>query len=51
MRFDPRKNRTLMTNQIPVRHFAAERNFLGVADSVDLLLKILHFVGEELDDE
>ena len=51
MRFDTRKNRTLMTNQIPMRHFAAQRNFLGVEDPADLLLKILHFVGEELDDE
>lgn len=51
MRFDARKNRTFMTNQIPVRHLAAERNFLGIADPVDLLLKIFHFVGEELDDE
>ena len=51
MRFDTRKNRTFMTNQIPVGDLAAQRNFLGVEDPADLLLKILHLVGEELDDE
>ena len=51
MRIDTRKNRSFSTNQVSLRQFATEWNFLDITNVLDLLLKLLHFVGQELDND